>query len=251
MLSRMKRNASTAGLTSKKTYKKKKTATPITPRQRQLLSELSTREIKYRDTVVANTTLNIATSVSAWNGSYILMGNLSHVPVGDEINTRTGRKIGIKSVRINLSVNWTAGSSGIDYVIPGPVRWMLIVDKQCNGNFANQTTQTQVYTANGVNAMMNTECFGRYKVLQDKIVNPPQVGGNLTTVGGSNYFAGCFNTYKIKHKFKKPMIVNFNNLTNGDVRDIVDNNIFFQIGAGSLQVPIVVNAYARISYSDL
>lgn len=220
----------------------------------KLIKQLATREIKYRDTYLANTSLAILSGTGTWSGSTILLGNLSHVPVGDQINERTGRKIAINSVRFRISLSWSALTDSLNFVTPSPVRMILAQDKQCNGGYANQTQYEEILSRNGPLAMMNTQCFGRYKMLQDKYFDVQGPSGNLVTTSGQNYFPGVHQFVKMKYNFNTPLVVNFNSQSTGDVRDIVDNNLFLcgcttTVTTGS--VPVVTNILARIAYTDM
>lgn len=220
----------------------------------KLIKQLATREIKYRDTYLTNTNLVVLSGTGTWGNSSILLGNLAHVPLGDEISQRTGRKISINSVRLRISLVWTALTDSLSFVTPSPVRLILAQDKQCNGAFPNQTQYEEILTRNGPLAVMNPQCFGRYKMLQDKYFEVPAPSGNLVTTSGQNYFPGVHQFVKMKYNFKNPLIVNYNSQTTGDVRDIVDNNIFL-CGCTSTSttgvVPVTVNIMARISYTDM
>lgn len=232
--------------------KKRKQETQAVPVK--LIKQLATREIKYRDTYLSNTSLQILSGTGTWSGSTILLGNLAHIPIGDEINQRTGRKISINSVRLRISLSWTAVTDSLNFVTPSPVRLVLAEDQQCNGAYANQTQYEEILTRNGPLAAMNPQCFGRYRMLQDRYFEVPGPSGNLVTTSGQNYFPGVHQFVKMKHVFKNPLVVNFNSQTTGDVRDIVDNNIFLcgcTSTATTGSIPVVVNIFARVAYTDM
>ena len=180
-------------------------------------------DTKYFDAQKTNT--NIVTD-NSWVGSEIVPpGNTLFYPtVGSAINQRIGRTVHVHCIRIKgvMRVAPQTNQTAADQT--ALIRVLLVQDNQTNG------TQTQgenvleggsdQYT--GVQSFQNIDSLGRYKVLKDKswsLGNPNAVydGTNVETMGIQRAF-------KWSIKFRKPLVVHFNETNGGSVADIVDKN---------------------------
>lgn len=237
---------------SKSKERASKKAKGVTPKQEKLLKQLATREIRYAQFALENAIVVAApTTTTAITNAYNLdppVQSMSFVPLGDDINQRTGRKIAINNIRIHITLLWEQAVQLTLGLYNPSVRLILAIDQNCQGLVPNTTPDTRLLTANGFWSFMSNNAFGKYRVLMDKTYNSDTgiaVGTpNLSTFGGVKSF-------KMKHKFATPMIVNYNNNAAADVRQVIDNNLFIMGMSERALNPVRISYVARIAYTDL
>lgn len=151
---------------------------------------------------------------------------------GTGASNRIGRKIQILKIKIRGQIQIPIE---VDTTVPNVeslcnVRLILYQDKQSNGVQAQGEDVMQSGAASLAFYMFqNPNNWGRFRVLKDKIW---QLGNNTNVVEdagvGNFYAAGNTIQFNWKHKFVKPLIVNYKS-NGGSIADIVDNS-FHLIG---------------------
>lgn len=246
-MSKRKRTSSDSKRPSKKTKQAQHTA--------QLMKELAAREIHYHNTNVVFSLVG-APSGAVMDADYNLLPpalSYSHVAQGDTISTRTGRKIAINAIRFQIRMLWPGTNSQISTPHHAPCKFWLAIDKQCNGQIPNPNPQSQMLTNDGILSVLSTVSFGRYRLLKEKLVHPDvNETSILESTPNTSYIGTAEKVFKIKHKFKKPLIVNFNGQSFGDVRDLVDNNIFLMGCVVDTQTSVTsCQICSRLAFTDL
>lgn len=239
---------------NKQSKKGKSAKTTITKHEKELLNELSKREIKYTTYAATHTCAQVSIA-GALATSALVFGSvpLNFVAVGDNNNQRTGKKISVNNVRLRIMLEWVPEINAGSFATPEPVRMILFIDKTPNGSAPfNGSPESLMLNSRGLISMTNTDTLGRFQILQDETVMP-EFGQNYSSVTGSADYGGLFRCYKMSHKFKKGgLVTNFNANVSADVRQMVDNCIYLAVFTGDLnQVGVTINAQSRISFVDL
>lgn len=186
--------------------------------------QFSRGEWKFVDTTISTTNLNTSTAVLLLNG----------LAPGTSASTRVGNKVMMRSIQLNVTARVIAGT-GVDQV----VRWGVVLDRQANGA---APTYVGIMSTNNVWGFRNLENRKRFKLLIDK-----QHLLNATAEPGSGRH------YKIYMKFRRPIIVEFNNGVAGTIADIISNSLYLY-GCGTEAVGSTASAlygYCRIRYTDM
>lgn len=174
--------------------------------------------------------------------------------LGNDINNRIGRKCAVHKVRINGQVYVPTQLAQTDIDTPFIFRAILFVDKQSNGS---QATLNDAFVNNyginnsfsAINMPQSLSTLGRFKVLKDKkhVIQDFQLIGYPPALGQG----GKLYNFKITHKFKKPLIVHFNNTTNGSYVDIVQNCILFNCLVNNNACVPSVQYFGRTVFTDV
>lgn len=196
------------------------------------------KERKYFDSgLVSNTT--IQNVESDWSSSRvdatcsdagaINIGALFAPIQGNGVSNREGNKVLVHKITIkgeinvNPLANQTAGYQG------NKIRILIVMDTQTNAaSAAGNLILSSATLSNQINAFQSTANFGRFRVLYDKMFkfdNP-----NLSWDGTNIEYDGLRRHFKFVKKFKKPLLVRFNNTNGGTVADIVDNSFHLYVG---------------------
>lgn len=211
-------------------------------------------ERKYFDSYLTGTAL---VSANTWAGTELdPAGNCLFYPSeGSDIDNRIGRKVTVKSIKINGHLFADAQSAQAAADPGAKIRLILYVDTQTN---ATQAQGEQLMADPGaatsqltINTFQSTANFGRFKVLKDKVFtmqNPNMAP--LTDAGNTLVQCGMIRPFKIHYKFRKPIVVRFNATNGGSVADIIDNS-FHLIGVttGTGFTP-VIHYQCRVVYTD-
>jgi len=212
----------------------------------------SVTERKYFDSYLDDTTVSAGVT---WAGTELDDATLLTLfcPVtGDDINSRHGRKVSVKKIQIRG--NWVIPSqqnqtSGDNF---GSIRMILYQDTQTNAAQAQgENLMANPGTASVVvchNTFQNTANFGRFKVLKDFYLTPSMA--SLSWDGTNLEQNGQYIPFKITHKFKKPVTINFNATNGGTVADIVDNSFHLIAHYSSANPSNYVNYQCRTTYTD-
>lgn len=181
-------------------------------------------EWKYKDTTLGTSAVTTA-------GLQILLNGLAP---GNSAETRVGMKVELRSLELRFSIQNTP-TTGLTQAI----RVMIIMDKQTNGvsaNYADYMANVNVY------GMRNLAQRKRFRCLWDRQY-PLSLAGNNGTLK-------VIHTYL---KFRKPIVVEYNDGVAGTVADISSGSIF--LVAFSTQPTGTTDAslegYSRIRYTDL
>lgn len=184
-------------------------------------------EKKFYDTFLVNSNITSPTDASGGEHDPSATSMISTPPQGDSATERIGKKIGIESVqvkgtvRINAEVNQTAGDN------PQTVFVALVLDTQTNGA---QLNSEDVFTVAGsatsvLNGapLRNLEYGSRFRVLRSEcFVFEP---GNMVYDGTNVETAGVTKKIEWFHRFKDPLVVNFDSGTTASVANVIDNSL--------------------------
>jgi len=194
---------------------------------RSLGNPLSYTERKFWDTVVIDRI--VPTVGTTFSGAMVDPGtqNCLFTPItGAEMYNRISRKVYVKKISISGRVTLPALSNltTIDVLNPMVVRVILCIDKQTNG--VQMNSQDLIGALSGVasesiDMFQNPAFFGRFQVLKDKKF-VLQDASTLTEQSFVIDRSGLTRTFKWVVKFRKPIVVHYNNVNNGTVGDIVD-----------------------------
>jgi len=99
-----------------------------------------------------------------------------------------------------------------------------------------------------IDAFQDSANFGRFKVWKDKTYT---MGNQSASFDGTNMeFFGEMKQFKWNLKFKKPIVVNFNNTNGGTVADIVDNSFHIIAISYNAQQGVTLNYVCRIPFYE-
>lgn len=255
----MKRKGSFSHLPPKKRYRQSFNKDLAARRQRR-----EKKEIKYVDgwkNVAAVHALS-DTADDDWSGTLnnpgYTAGNYGCLPlpaVGDDYSDRDGRKITVTSIKIKGSITWPSQEASVNPHINQPVRIVIFQDTKSNG--AAPTPEKVLGGAkdqSGVVALSGDGCalyqfsnpagWGRYKILHDKIYNPPNAS---TASNAANDFSmnGYARSFKINIKCNTE--VNFNG-TSGLIASVIDNSFHLMVATTSSANVAQLGYIARTSF---
>lgn len=209
-----------------------------------------TGEMKYFDTVLA---LSAIPENNDWTGTEFDPATFLTfcVPVvGAGINQRIGKQIKIHYWKIRGLIN---SASQADQTAGDPastIRLVAFIDLQTNSAQA-QGEQVMTATASDATAVctfQNIDNFGRFKILVDRTIvlqNP-----NMTYDGTNIEQAGLARPFKFTIRFKKPLIVRFNNTNGGTIADIIDNSLHLIANADNDNLAPTISYYSRVGYKE-
>lgn len=144
-----------------------------------------------------------------------------------------GNRVTIKSLELRLAVGTTTTAAASQFV-----RFMVILDKQCNG--ANLTIGNVLSPASFY-GFRNLDYRKRFKVLLDKAFTLAVPGGDTNK-----------RHFHIYMKFRRPIIVDYNGGGAGTIGDIASNSLTLlcigTVGAGTNAASMDGNT--RIRYLD-
>lgn len=163
------------------------------------------------------------------------MTPVNTLAVGARATNRIGSNVSIRSVELRLFNTVTAGT-GVDQVH----RVLLMLDRQCNG--AGPTDMTDYLTSADVSGMRNLSNRKRFKCLLDKTFTM-----NASAEPGSLRFR------KFYIKFRRPLVVEYNQTNAGDLGDIVTNLMFVATVASQAAGPTAgaMVGTVRIRFTDM
>lgn len=142
--------------------------------------------------------------------------------IGDDISSRTGRKIFVKSIRIRGAVTYAAQATQTLCDEGLYVRIVCFKDKQTNtGQATGDLVLSQGAASDAVFFAMSLANLGRFEILKEKIIlvsEAPLVAG-LTT---AYVQPGGIRPFKMSIKLND--VVHYNATNGGTVADVVDNS---------------------------
>jgi len=171
----------------------------------------------------------IGSNLDAENNAAAAISCLFAPVQGDDITNRQGRKVFVKKLRIqgSLQIVTQTGQSTID--MPTTVRLILLCDKQTNGT---QCTGDQVISSGNntfaLKMFQSTANFGRFRIYKDKTWLVKQ-GATANDTGNTGGMVQGGVTIPFKMVCSPNCWVNFNATNGGTVADIIDNS-FHLIG---------------------
>lgn len=211
-------------------------------------------EMKYFDTALAGTSLTATTTT--WPAGTVVdptTFNTLVVPqVGAAINQRIGREVKIMKIQIRGHLSTPAQATVNTADAGAPIRMILVQDMQTN---SAQMTAAQLLSDNStsettINSFQNLNNFGRFKVLKDKRIDlyNPNLAGE---VAAANVIQnGLVKSFKITHKFRKPVSIRFNATNGGTVADIVDNSFHLICAAQNIALAPAITYVCRVGFKE-
>lgn len=190
---------------------------------------------------------------------------------GNAMYERTGRRVWISDIKMNFEIDWciaglTESSFTTDMI--DSVTVILVLDTQIDKQAWGASGPATVMASDMGNSVTinarsrhlmftNTNEWGRYKVLKSKTFYRPTIdfsGPGTNTA----YQSGAVRAKKFKHKFIKPLQVNFKESTTGGETDVVDNGLRFiyiasndsGINPSGLEKCPDIGGVARIGFYD-
>jgi len=202
----------------KKTKSSQSLGMKVAKLEKQL--KLQEGEWKYIDTIQLATASVAAGSLTLLNGC----------TQGDGPSNREGTQIHIKSIQVRLRTEFNAADASA-----GPVRFVLIQDKQPNGAAPTVANIYYTTTANAIDSLRNLDNRKRFKILADR-----------TYVMSQNGTPG----YSDDIFFKKPITVQYNSGNAGVVSDISTNSLYILVASDQAVNGPFVAFYARVRFTD-
>lgn len=163
------------------------------------------------------------------------MTPVNNLYIGAQAINRIGSNVSIRSVELRL-FNTVTAATGVDQVH----RVLLMLDRQCNG--VGPTGMTDFLTSADVSGMRNLSNRKRFKCLLDKTFTM-----NASAEPGSLRFR------KFYIKFRRPLVVEYNQTNAGDIGDIVSNYMFLATVASQAAGPTAgaMVGTVRIRFTDM
>lgn len=217
-----------------------------------------TAENKYFSTY--HTTTTVPAANSDWTGTEFYPNNTGAFfspTQGAAIEQRIGRQATLKTLRIKGLIYQTESANQSDPPSQQIVRVILAHDMQANASQA-QGENIMVAASANVNSVftgfMSVDNLGRFKILHDKIykfTTPAEQGDGAST---GAYQQLCI-PFKISKRWKKGLVVHFNNVNGGTYADIVDHNfvllaVTINQQTGNTGTTVVLHYSARCSFTD-
>lgn len=172
--------------------------------------------------------------------------------VSAALNGREGRKVKMYHVKVKGHINVAAQAAQAAADTSCDCRVILVMDMQTN---ATQMTGTQLLTTTGstdtaINAFQNPDNFGRFKVLKDKVITMTNANLTGSPTTADVVQSGMIRKFKLDHKFKKPVQVNFNATNGGTVADIVNNSLHIFAECNNTLLAPTITYYSRVGYKE-
>jgi len=183
-----------------------------------------------------------ATASSSWNGAGTVAADqlCNGLATGTGANNRIGRKIVMKSIYMRFT--WFVAGSNTSQ--SGPMRILVVYDKQVNGAFptaiAPATSDGAILHYDHIASPNNLFAADRYVTIFDELVEPLS--------GVSNPGAPCTRTVSRYKKINLPVI--FNNGTAGDITDISMGAVYIIFCVAGVVSNTAADYTVRIRFED-
>lgn len=218
--------------------------------QRTLGPQVS--ETKYFTSFRSAVTVSTGTS---WAGTEVdpsVLNTLFLPTEGADIDERVGRRVAVHRIAIRGVLTTGLAQDEADALRNPCVRLILYIDQQTNGTQAQgeEVMTAQVATTQGVaTGFQNPANFGRFRVLKDKTIRLalPYAFNDAAATG--SIIANDV-PFKINIRFRKPLIVKFNNTNGGTIGDIVDNSFHMIAAKSATDFTTALTYTVRTYYKD-
>lgn len=169
----------------------------------------------------------------------VIIPSLNLVDVGTGSNQRIGNKVSVKN--INIRFWFTTDGNATGYQPTYNLRYIVYLDKQCNGQAA---LVNEILSTNGTASFRNMDTVDRFVILADKYVNCMTQAYGSTTAGVTFSTDGC--QFR-KFAWKGNVGINWSGA--GDTINLIRSNNF---GIALIGNPVGANCTiaARIKYTD-
>lgn len=221
-------------------------------KKRRMMNTYPTQGVsKYFDSSLSATNVPEATS---WAGAELDPAALtlfSPIP-GTTISERVGNKCLVHKIAVRGIINNTALPDQADIVSSPAIRLILYADEQSNGtqSQAEELMQGGTSTELTFSGFQNIANFGRFRVFKDIVLNPRIV--TAVTDGTNTSSQNTSQTpFKMVVKFKKPLVVKFNNTGGGTFADVVNNSIHLIGTKSSSAFAHTISYRSRVYYRDV
>lgn len=147
---------------------------------------------------------------------------------GAGINQRIGKACKLHKIRIRGRIEVPSQSPAGGAMLASAFRILLVQDMQTNAAQADPSVLMTPAVASldvALCATQNTNAFGRFRVLKDKVITI-QNPGSAALANAVNEQVRFF---KFSIRFKTPIEVRFNSTSGGTIADIVDNSFHLYI----------------------
>lgn len=221
---------------------RRKTYTRTTSRPRSMaISRTGNVEKKFVDLNQVGLSLPgsaSGTTSGAWRGFGGADTLCNGLAVGTTATSRTGRKIVMKSIYMRL----TCYANALGSTQSGPVRLLVIYDKQTNGAYPTPAAADGAPIAyDHISSPNNIYAAGRYVTLFDQLMEP---------ISGSSA-PGCPSTRTIMAYRKINLPVLYNDNGNGTVADIQTGAVWCTLcSAGLSTTAVTFDLMTRIRFVD-
>lgn len=241
----------------KKRYSKKKSGKKYTKKSARVVPgftrksgfyganalDVKPHEIKFFDTntIIASGTMSDVA---------VVLDSVNLLIQGTGESGRIGRKVNVKNIEMRMVIE-----TGQDQLASCLYRWIVFLDKQCNGTAA-QGTDILTYNAVGGSAIVspyNLQNVDRFVILADQHwkVEPPVIRIG-TTAAATTTTTSVIPTISYKSFFKRCNIpLFFDNTGGGAIASVRSNNIgWLFIQEGATQNTTTGRCISRIRFSD-
>ncbi len=194
-------------------------------------------ELKFHDVDVDQTGANLSAGV------ILNTSSINLIPQNATESGRIGRKCVIRSIGWRAVCKYTvaAGAGGAS---AENVRFIMAIDKQCNGAAPLVTDLLESANYQSFNQLANKS---RFRVLYDKTMSifPPSAAGD----GAANDFGVAIRPFKFFKKCSIPLEFD-NTLTTGAITTIRSNNIFIIMITEGTSSITTLDSKIRLRFSD-
>lgn len=209
-------------------------------------------ERKYYDLTIVPTAIPKIVAGNNWVNTRMTGLPTLCAPVqGSGVFQRDGQKIYLHKIYIRGTIKGPEFNGGTDNSI---VRLLLVQDTQTNAaNFAETECIASNSSGSGLafNDFQNTANFGRFRVLKDIRLKINFNCSFWNATLASEVSPGSMTAFKIVHKFKRPLLIRYNNSNNGNVSDIVDHSFHLLAAQQNDQGPVQnLDAQCRAYFTD-
>lgn len=195
---------------------------------------MGVREMKWFDTT---TTLSPLVS----NGT--IVGTLSVIPQDTTESGRIGRRIKIHLVDIKARLAMPADTTRTNYHIT--CRFILYVDRQCNGVAATTAEVLQNQTPYG---HYNLNSQGRFRILTDRLINVH--ADAITTNFDANTHTSTSKQVNFRVKKKLNLVIDFNSTAGAQIEHTT-NCLGWMLVSDTVTGTVTnFHCIARIRYTD-
>lgn len=178
------------------------------------------------DNSVQNPT-RVGTELDNWAGD-----NLCSPKLGSAYYNRENKQIAVWNIKARIHVVVPADSYNVTTDPAETFRIAIVADKQAaldgtNGSLVFRNIGNQ---CNGICFWQNDDEWGRFRVLYDKTytLQNPTIG--IYDIPPQTIVQSGLEKYiKVNIKFKKPLIIKFNNTNSGILNSVVENSLHFMI----------------------
>jgi len=210
-------------------------------------------EMKYFDTFVASANLRVGVD---WTGSELDPAtylNLCNPIQGAGINQRIGKMAKLYKIKVKGFLVAPAQQNAANGLAGQAIRVLLVQDMQSN---STQMTGTQLMTSTAlgarvaVQAYQNSDNFGRFRVLKEKMVVINAQCVDYDGNANQHDIWGVTVPFKMTLSFKKPIEVHFNSTNGGTIADVIDHSFHIVANTDTTDLQVNITYNCRCSFKE-